>query len=258
MKTLLVLLWPVVAFGQLELVSDAPPPAVFAGKAQVMRVAIRNPGAKTVELDATLRLFQATSGSVVPLGEARPWKKLQVLPKQTVLEDIPVTLPAVRAATRFRLDCPGLGRVMVTGYPEDLLKGLTGLAGGQPIAVVDPDNKLKSLLQQSKVEFADYEVETPESRLAVVWSTASSLPEPILTRVKRGLAVVWIRPQKISVAALVRLEAGTVMMVPAASVAALAESPLAQMNLLHCAELALQPEALRLLGENQPTERNEK
>lgn len=234
-------LLPLGAWAQLEFTGDEPPVSVFAGSAQEVRVAIRNASDKLIETEATMRLYQVTSGSVVPVGDAQAWKKLRVLPKQTVLERIPVTLPAVRAATVFRLECPGIGRVTMTGYPADLLKGLNALRGENPVAVFDPDNKLKPVLKQAGVEFADYEVDVQDARLALVWSAAKTLPEPVVTRVRKGMAVVWIRPQKAPVYVL-----RPIVLMPASDLTGLAESAQSQVNLLHFAELALKPEPWQL------------
>ena len=74
-------LLPLTAAAGIELVPDATPPAVFAARPQAISVTLRNPAGKTAEADVHTRLFQLTSGSVVPIGEAQSWKTIQVLPR---------------------------------------------------------------------------------------------------------------------------------------------------------------------------------
>ena len=98
-----VILWPLLAYGQLELLPNESPPAVFAGRPTTIKALFRNPTDAPVELEVSTRLFQASSATLVPLGDTQPWKKLHVLPKQTVLETFAVTFPEIRSATRFRI-----------------------------------------------------------------------------------------------------------------------------------------------------------
>ena len=141
-------------------------------------------------------------------------------------------------------------------FPPNLLKQLGTLAGDKPLAVFDPDGQLKPLLKQVGIEFADYEQETAASRLAIVWWSRTNLPESVLSRVKKGMAAVWIHPDKSSVAYVVRVEDGVVVVVPQKTMTALADSPLTQQNLVRFAELVLEPVTSRVPVDNQPTERN--
>jgi hypothetical protein len=242
-RIILLALWPVAAWAQLEFVADESPPIVFAGKAQQLRVAIRNSTDKEVTTDATYRLFQLSATVAVPVGDAQPWKKLHVLSKQTILEDLPVTLPAVRSATRFRVECAGIGRLTVTALPEDALKRL---AGDDLLGVFDPNDKLKPALKAAKVEFVDFEIEPRDVKLVVV--LADKLPESILTRVKKGMAAVWFKSTRVPTAYAVRLDAGTVVV---AALPAAFDSAASQANLIRYTELALTPDALQLPSDNQ-------
>jgi hypothetical protein len=160
-----------------------------------------------------------------------------------VLEDLPVTLPAVRSATRFRIECAGIGRLTVTALPEDALKRL---AGDEPVGVFDPDNKLKPALKAAGVEFADFETEPRDVKLALV--VADNMPESVLSRVKKGMAAVWFTRTRISIAYAAKLEAGTVVVAPPTTW----ESAGAQASLLRYAELALTPNVLQLPLDNPP------
>ena len=239
-----------LAFSQLVLVPDETPATIFGGQPAAIRIVFRNPGETAVETELHTRLYQVASGVRMPVGEAQLWKKLTVLPKQTVIESFPITVPEVKTSSRFQVDWTGLGRTEVIACPVDLLKQFQTLVGDQPLAVYDPDAKLRPVLKKAGVVFTDFEVETVAARLALVWSE-KGLPDSITSRAKKGMAVVWIRPQKLP-AFGVRLEAGTVLMVPVAQLAGIADIPLAQGQLLRYAELALQPER----WENLLTERN--
>ena len=233
------------ASAQVEIIPDDPPPAVFAGKPQTVRLVIHNKADKQVDVDCTTRLFQATAATAVPVGEAQPWKALHLLPGQTIIETATFTFPAVRAAAKFLVQWGELGRTSVQVYPDDLLKGLSKLAGDNPVGVFDPDNKLKPILKHAGVKYADFEVETEDCRFALVWT--ARLPETVAAHVKKGMGAVWIRPTKTPAAYADRREAGIVVIVPPATMIGLAESPLPQLNLLRFAELAVQlPES------NQP------
>jgi hypothetical protein len=248
---LVAALWPLGATAQIELVPDAEPPAVFASRPQNIHVALRNVGGTTVTSDVQTLLFQLTSATTISIGKARPWKRIEILPRQTVLETLPVEFPAVRSSSRFRVEFPGIGSTEVTVYPNDLLKRLNTLAGEQPLGVYDPDEQLKPVLKQAAVSVADFETEPTDSKLAIVWSSAAGLPEPIASRVKKGMSAVWIRSSTIPTTYAVHQGAGMVVVAPASTVRGLVDSPVPQLNLIRDAELALEPEALRLPSDNR-------
>jgi len=232
---------PVPAAAQLELV-PGDVQHVFADNPQTVRVVFRNPTDNPVTTELSTRLWQISSGAVMPVGEARPWKKLEVLPQQTVLEAIELTFPEVRAPTRFRVQWGELGRTDVTVYPANLLKQFETLAGDDALAVWDPDDHLRGLLKAAKTEFADYESETPDARLAIVWTPNARLPDTIRERVLKGMTAVWVRPRKLSVVTVSAVGRGTILIVPETVLAKLAESPATQWELVRLANLALRPE----------------
>ena len=244
-------LWPLAATAQIELVPDAEPPAAFASRPQNIRVTLRNIGDTIATSDVQTLLFQLTSATTVPIGKARSWKRIQILPRQTVLETLPLEFPAVRSPSRFRAELLGIGRTEVTVYPNDLLKRLNALAGDQPLGIYDPDGQLKPVLKQAAVSVADFETEPTDSKLAIVWSSAASLPDSISSRVKKGMSAVWIRSSTIPTTYAVHQGAGVVVVAPASTVRGLADSPVPQLNLIRDAELALQPDALRLPSDNR-------
>jgi hypothetical protein len=248
---LLATLWPLAATAQIQLVADSNTQAVFAGCTQTVKVVLRNPGDESVARDVEIRLFQLAAAGAVPIGDARLWKRINILPRQTVLENTTVTLPEVRAATGFGIELVGIGRVRVTAWPHDLLQRLKTLAGDVPLGVFDPDGQLKPPLKQASVTMADFEIEPTDSKLAIVWSNGRNLPESVESRVKKGMSAVWIRSSAVPTSYAVRLGAGVVVVAPETTFRGLADSPLPQLTLIRDAELALQPDALRLPSDNQ-------
>ena len=70
---------------QLQLVAGPEPQVVFAGSNRCVNLCWRNLTSSVNETDIQSRIMQLTSATAVCVDEA-PWKKLQVLPGQTVLK----------------------------------------------------------------------------------------------------------------------------------------------------------------------------
>ena len=261
----LATLTPSIARAQLQTLPDKEPQRVFAGEGRRITVLFHNPGGSPASADFRTRLYQASSATALLLGEA-PWKKLEVLPRQTVLESAPMTFPSVKAETRFLVQwLEGTNRVAGTTevfvYPPDLLKDLKPLAGEEPLGVMDPQNQLKPLLKAAAVECQDLEdtrLENYHGKLAIIGPFQSkaqmreSLPNRIRALAQRGVAAVWIQPppekrQDLKPSFCTVPEGkGAVVVVQARLVANLAQDPQAQLNLLQLARLALHPEPPRL------------
>lgn len=252
---------PILLRAQLAWIPEDAPQAVFAGDARKIRVTFSNPTDKTVEVQIRTRLFQASSVTAMPLGQAQPWKKLQVLAGQTIIESASLSFPAVKAGTRFLVQWLDehdkvLGPTEVTVHPPGLLKELKALAGERSLGVFDPRDQLKPLLKQWMVDFEDLEQtgwENFNGRLAIVGPLTPQEPasEDMARRIKSvakaGRAVVWIRlprPPANSqlLAYLIREGDGTVVLAQSKTFSELAENPRAQLELVHLASLALKPE----------------
>ena len=253
---LLTALHPSAARAQLQVLPDKEPLRVFAGEGRRITVLFHNPGTSPVTADLRTRLYQTSSATAVLLGEA-PWKKLEVLPGQTVLESATLTFPAVKAETRFLVQwLEGTNKVVGTTevlvYPPDLLKDLKSLAGEEPLGVLDPQNQLKPLLKAAAVECQDLEetgLEDYHGKLAIIgpFQSRAQMPEGCRNRIKalaeKGVAVVWIQPppekrQELKPSFYTVPEGkGAVVVVQAELVANLPENPQAQLNLIHFARL---------------------
>ena len=253
---------PISLRAQLEWVLEDAPQVVFAGEARKIRVAFSNPTDKTVEVQIRTRLFQSSSATAMPLGQAQPWKKVQVLAGQTIIESATLSFPAVKVGTRFLvhwLDERGkvLGPTEITVHPPGLLKELKALAGERSLGVFDPRDQLKPLLKQLMVDFEDLEQtgwENFSGRLAIVGpltpqdQSPTDLASRIKSAAKAGRAVVWMQlpsrpPTDLELPAyLIREGDGTVVVARSKTFSELAENPRGQLILVHLASLALKPE----------------
>src|ERR1035437_4859885 len=90
--------WPTVAWAELQLLPGRETPGVLAGEARNIPIVWHNDSDKVWEGEISARIFQTSSATAVRLGEM-PWKKLQVLPGQTVIESVQLDFPAVKAET---------------------------------------------------------------------------------------------------------------------------------------------------------------
>ncbi len=256
---------------QLQLVASAAPQAVFAGSNRVVNLCWHNAGETVNETQIQSRMMQLTSATAVCVGEA-PWKKLQVLPGQTVLEAAAVDFPPVRAKTRFLVEWADgssnvLGTTEVFVYPTNLLAELGVLANHDEnaLGVYDPENELKPLLKNLKIGFVDLENAVAENfrgKLAIIGAfepnpgAKSLATSQIKTLAANGVAVVWAAPaqsdalrdeQKIqpSFYFVPQNQTATVVAQPA-MLAELAANPRAQLNLIYFCKLALRPETPHL------------
>jgi hypothetical protein len=252
--------WPLAAFAQLQILPDAQPQRVFAGGARTVTATWHNAGDRTVEADIRTRIVQTSSATGIPLGDI-PWKKLEMLPRQTVLENVQFEFPAVKAETTFLiqwLDATNhvLGRTKVLAYPTNLLAELKPLAGDESLGVFDPKNRLKPLLKNLKLEFADLanlDLEDFSGRLAIIgpFSTRAQMRDELANQIKalakKGVAIVWLQPLPEKQDKLqpsfysVSMNTNAVVVVQPELVADLADNPQSQLNLIYFCRLALHP-----------------
>lgn len=258
------LLLAAASAGAVEVVPSATPQQVFGDGARAVEVRFRNDAAEPARVALRFHLFQLTSATTAPVGGARAWKSLTVLPGQTVVEHAPIEFPAVRVSTRFAARWLGtdgklLGVTEIWAHPDNLLAGLKPLAGGQPIGLMEATPNLRPALVMHGLSVT--EPKAPEDwrpfrgRLAFVVAGPKAMQgelrlEPsLLAHLKEGLAVVWFQtPPKISPPVLpiverMRVGRGTVLLAPASLLDGLADSPAAQLALVRLAEQALTPPA---------------
>ena len=259
----------IAAQAQLILLPVPELQQVFGGGARTITLTWHNPSQKPFSQELSTRLYQASSATTVPLGTA-PWRNLEILPGQTVIESASLVFPAVNAETRFVIQwLAGTNQVLGTSealvYPPSLLKELKSLAGEGPLGVLDPQNLLKSLLKAAAVEFLDFEdanIENYPGKLVIVgpFQNKTQMREGLASQLravaKKGAGVVWLLPPperkegrrenlRPSFYAVPEGK-GTVVVVQASLTASLSERPEAQLNLIQFARLALHPETPRL------------
>lgn len=249
----------------LHLIPREKVPSVFGGGLVDLELTFRNDNAATTKSDLRARIFQTSGATAVPTSET-PWKTLQVLPGQTILETAALRFPVVTAETRFLVrwmdvDNRLIGITDVHVHPTNLLTRLGAIAGRDSIGVFDPANQLKPLFRRVAVPVHDL---LPTAggeftgRLAIIGPSAESTSglEPAAEDIRRwaklGKACVWFRPMDRTGSLrpsfqVVRLGAGTVVVANQEMVSRLAVDPEAQLNLIHLAEYALQPARLDLV-----------
>jgi hypothetical protein len=143
----------------------------------------------------------------LPLIEG-PWKKLRVLPQQTVLETAAFDFPEVQKPTAYLLNFyngrNALGLMFLHVYPTNLLRELKSLAGDVPLGLLEPENIFKPLFRTNGINFSDLEktdLEHFNGSLAIFGSLHGTIGLPyvftskIPDMAKRGVGIVWIQPR---------------------------------------------------------------
>jgi hypothetical protein len=238
---------------------------VFAGDARKITGTWHNAGDKALDADIRTRLYQ-TSSLTVALVSEKAWKKIKILPGQTVLDSASMDFPAVNAETRFLIQWlegtnQVVGKTEVLVYPTNLLSELKPLVGEENLGVLNPNNELKPLLKQNHVEFSDLEeaaLEDFQGKLAVIgpFQTKAQVREGLTQSIhklaRKGVAVVWLQPppgpkDQIKPSFYVVPEGkGVIVVVQPDLVSSLPEKPQSQLNLLYFCKLALAPRLLPL------------
>lgn len=272
MKQIGTWLWMTLLVGaaraQLQLLPDAPPQAVFGGSSGTgfqpvsshpLELRWHNAGSAETNAEITARIFQASSATAVLIGETR-WKKLTVLPGQTVLESARLEFPAVNAPTKFIVKWMGgtnqiLGRTEVLVFPTNLLGELKPLLDGEPLGLFDLGNELKPALKSSGVELVDLEesaLEGSRCKLAVIYPQVKpgggSPPEARDVARVRGVAI-WVLPpskpgeEPVPSFYFRRGAKGTVVFVQPELLANFSDRPPAQLNFISLYKQALRSDS---------------
>lgn len=254
---------PGAALAHLQLLSDQEPQRVFAGDARKIAVSWHNTGDQTADAEISVRILQTSSATAVLSGET-VWKKMQVLPHQTVLESAQLDFPAVKAETKFLvqwLENPSrvIGKTEVLVYPTNLLEELKRLVdeSGNNLGVLDPNKQVKPTLKSSAIKLVDLEeavLDDFSGKLAIVGPCGPEDPEwnGLANRIgnlaRKGTPVVWIQsaPQKRGKLQpsfyCVPENTNVVVVVQPDLVADLADNPQSQLNLIFFCKRALNPQ----------------
>jgi hypothetical protein len=264
------------ANAQLEILSNTRPQTVFSGANRNISIAFHNAGGNRFDSQIRARIFQTTSVSAVSLGES-PWKKLQVLPSQTVLESAQLNFPAVKAETRFViqwLDTANyvIGATSVLTYPTNLFHTLEPFLCRTNFGVLDPGDQLKPLLKAQGISFTDLgEMNLTDfsGRLVILgpFQFATQMPpgfaNQVRTIARRDVAVVWLLPPEPAAPPLqpgwerkkippsyycVQKGQTSVVVVQPDLVSSLPDNPKSQIALIYLCNLALNPQPATLPG----------
>jgi hypothetical protein len=267
--------WPSMVWAELQLLTGGETPCVFVGEARKIASVWHNNGDQIFEGEIRTRIFQTSSATAVQLGEM-PWKKLQVLPHQTIVESARLDFPPVKAETKFLVEWLEttnhvIGKTEVLVYPTNLLAKLKPLVGDEPLGAFDPQNQLKPLLKNLKIDFVNLETSDLENfsgKLAIIGPFQSKaqmrdgLAKQIQALAKKNVAVVWLQPppepsprpsptrwerEKLqpSFYSVPEKQIAVVIVQPDL-VADLAGNPQSQLNLIYFSKLALHPQPTAL------------
>ena len=263
---LLACLWPRVDHAQWLSLPDPVPQRVFGSDARKISTQWHNPGNEPLAAEMRLRLYQASSATAAPLME-KPWKQIELLPGQTVLESASVDFPAVNAETTLIVQWLTatnriVGRTEVLVYPTNLLAELKSLFNvSEALGVLDPNGSLTPSLKQNGVPCVDLgekSLDDFSGKLAIIGPFPSKsqmrdgLAQSIRQIAKKGVAVVWIQPPPgpsddlQPSFYLVPEGRGAVVIVQSDLVADFSDNPRSQLNLIHLCKLALNPAPLPL------------
>ena len=239
----------------------AAPTAVFGTGRVGLNVAFENLTEGAQELDVRTQILQASSSTVAPWSPPVSWKRLSLLPHQTVADQATVEFPTVRAETRFlvrftREDTP-LGTAEVWVYPTNLLATLTTLLDGEPLLLVHAPAVLHDALVAAKVDCvatADAPL-SRHSKIALVGLPSETAKDTAGAELVWKLAssktgVIWLKPVSASEAAVqpsyqaFKVSSTVVVVAHSHSLTNLAADPWAQLRLVRMARLAAGQESL--------------
>jgi len=157
---LALLVGPVLgAVPPVEMVIGPEPQVVLAGVPEQVEIRFRNRSNQTWAGRVSRRIFQASSATAMPVGEVCGVRPLTIPARQTVLEQVALTFPTVRAETRFLVkwfvdDVPVAGATAVSAIPTNALQELEALAGDAGLGLLDPHDRLSGAFERAGVRFA--------------------------------------------------------------------------------------------------------
>ena len=251
------------AVAQLGVVPEAGPQAVVGGGVREVEVRWHNDGSNAVTAEIRARMWQASPALAMPVGEVA-WKRLEVLPGQTVEETAALPFPAVRGKTRFIVEWVAetnvLGRTEAEVFPTNLLRQLRPLLGDEQAGLLDPNALFGAVFKQNGVETIDLgEMALADftGRLVIVGPFPKGEIREGLTRdiehlARNGAGVVWIQPLRKADNETqpsyyeVSEGKGTVVVAQAELVADFGSNPESQRNLVELCKLAVRPHAFAL------------
>lgn len=264
------------AFAQLQVLPDPEPQRLFGGSFGTFAIRLQNVGDLGTDAELSFQFMAIGAASAAP-QEPQPWRRIEVLPGQTVIEYATLDLPAVSAETRWLVTWLAgtnqpIGVTELLVYPTNVLAEIRSLADAKSLGVVDPGDHLKPWLRQAGVGFTELAAANLASfrgRLAILTSDAAGtnvapdLGSRFEELARAGVASLWFQPPRPPQQALtpsfypVPVGTNAVVLAHAEMVMNLANDPRAQMNLVGLCRFALRPEPFLLpyVRVNAPTSR---
>jgi hypothetical protein len=264
--TSVVFLTPFVACAQIVVGQTMRPQVVFAGGESSVVISLTNPSEQNVEAAFDVRVSQIAGAIAAPLGGPKPWKKAALQSSQSVIENLRISLPAVRVATRFRVEVldgamQSVGRLLVLGCPPDILKRLGDLGGERGPGLFDPGEVLAPAMRAAGASFveleraealADFAGQLVIAELSGKDAAPQEWRKAAGAAAKRGVAVILLLPADgvARTAGFMDLEgyvtidasaAGRIAILQRAIPEPLATSAAAQFALVQLAEMLIRP-----------------
>jgi hypothetical protein len=233
---------------------------LFAGVKGNIPITFQNESDDTIMQELTYRIYQASSATIVPLGEKAPLPQ-QTFPSQaSVTIALPLTPPEVRAITPFilkvYLNDAEIGALNITVVPPKVFSRLKELKLKQ-IFLYEPAPWLRPLLDENDVEITDEP--SPDVNLQIVhlpnpdaemsWrNRASSNSVPTLFITGRGVPGA----EKLLPTKSVQKNDRPTLVLQDWFIPDLQENPLSQLRLLRAIQLVCKPE-LELAPDSKKT-----
>lgn len=241
----------------LTIPEGGKPMVVFTGREDTILVPFQNESEKSADIAVSLRLYQLTSSSAVPMGVATPWKTVTVPAGKTLLETATVNLPDVRALTVFRAtflsNDSEIGRISILGLPAGSIRELLK---GEAVGVFGGDGELGQFLTTEGVTTVSADDTNSKVVIAGPFFKDSTVPSDLNSRVQewnaRGASVILLLPHRYFaksdaagldfLTGVVRTKSGTVATADASNLTNLKQAAAAQLALHQLLSLALERE----------------
>jgi hypothetical protein len=248
---------------------QATPVVAFSGES-VLDVVVSNSASKSFAGNIQVRLYECSSATIMPVGPAKAWKKIEAPSGKRTIETVAVDYPSVSSETIFQLRFFDetrnvVGKMTVRILPTDLLKQLSTLSGTNQLGIYDPENQLKPVLSRLQVAFEDLEDDGRfdgfhgNVLLAGPFSASAKITESLQRRIsakaKASCSVIWMLPPHVQgpfASVFMRKKSGSEAILRDAAFKDLAHSASAQFDLLRSVQFSLYPDKSPL-SHNQPT-----
>jgi len=238
--------------------------AVFGGGTRAIEVSVQNYADVGAELEVGWQLLQTSSATAAPFGPVTIWKRVAVAAHETVLDEVRIPLPSVRAETRFLVrfleqkEVLGLAEIWV--YPTNLLTEINDLLEGNAVILCEAPDVWKRALTAAGIQFFEASVGSaipPRSKLVIVGPLADPATEAAAVATawswaKSGVAIILIKSASIPAAATepsyyaFNASKATFVVAQTQAMTDLATNPWSQLRLLRMARLATGHELLAL------------